>query len=89
MAHENPRAVDERIADERPGEGAGLKMGTEGQRVISSLRLDVRDFCRHPLHRSARVKPAAGKVRVARLLPALLPAAGSRGEVGGRDLHRN
>jgi hypothetical protein len=26
---------------------------TEGQRVILSLRVDARDFCRHPLNLSA------------------------------------
>jgi hypothetical protein len=37
--------------------GAGLKMGTEGQGVILSLRVDVSDFRRYPLHRSAVLDP--------------------------------
>lgn len=32
---------------------------------------------------------AARRYRLGYLLPALLPAAGNRGEIGGRDLHRN
>jgi len=48
--------VNERIADEHPAEGAGLKLETEGQRVIVSLRVDARDFRRHPLHLSAVLK---------------------------------
>jgi hypothetical protein len=44
--------MNERIADEHPAEGAGLMIETEGQREILSLRVDARDFCRHPLHLS-------------------------------------